>query len=444
MEDSVEDEPVFDVVIIGAGMAGLSCLYRLAKISQIYAKHMKILLLDQSNIPGNPQGSSYGDSRMFRRMYSDPFFSDMQVKALELWKELENDSGEKLLTEHGLLFWGEETDETVEGSIPGAKATMEKLGIAFESFSNGNELVAKFPVMRPKHDDIGIYEEAAGSVNSSRALLAMLQVAKMILENSLVIKGMTRVAKIEVDRDDNKIPAMVISELNDIFPCRQIVLAVNAWTNDMLAKIVNRGAGCTPRPLALNLEVHNIQWGHFQISKELADQYPQWYCFRTSVEDGGLCYGFPASTVSEQTKQKLGLGKNVDLIKVGLDYTPKGTESDSRWISSTMSSFCWEIDESRHAIMTECLKTYFHGVGNCVDRSCSPYCMTQDQYFILDSLACFDTSLSIIKIFAGGNGRAFKFAPLIGQLLAELVTGKPLCFDIWCFGAGRDAVQVYG
>ena len=54
---------------------------------------------------------------MYRQMYSDPYFSRMQARALPLWHQLEAEAGVTLLSEHGLLFYGEANTGT-HGSNP--------------------------------------------------------------------------------------------------------------------------------------------------------------------------------------------------------------------------------------------------------------------------------------------------------------------------------------
>jgi len=48
---------------------------------------------------------------------------------------------------------------------------------------------------------------------------------------------------------------------------------------------------------------------------------------------------------------------------------------------------------------------------NCRDMQASPYTMTKDSFFVLDKLPAHPE----VSMFTGGNGRAFKFAPLIGR-----------------------------
>ncbi len=80
----------------------------------------------------------------------------------------------------------------------------------------------------------------------------------------------------------------------------------------------------------------------------------------------------------------------------------------------------------------------------------SPYSMTRDQYFVLDALpspaateappdAMCDSRRTDLFLFAGGSGRAFKFAPLIGRCLCDLVLGRQPAFDVAPLSARRAA-----
>ena len=90
-----------DTLIIGGGMAGTSSAFGLAQ------KGLKSIVVERGPSVAPPTASSNGDSRMYRRMYSDEFFSKMQATALDRWRDVEEMTGEKLLQKNGLLFYGE-------------------------------------------------------------------------------------------------------------------------------------------------------------------------------------------------------------------------------------------------------------------------------------------------------------------------------------------------
>ncbi len=51
--------------------------------------------------------SSFGDSRMYRRMYDKAYYTRMQEAALTLWQGLEKECGQRIISAHGLLFYGD-------------------------------------------------------------------------------------------------------------------------------------------------------------------------------------------------------------------------------------------------------------------------------------------------------------------------------------------------
>eukprot|EP00192_Tetraselmis_astigmatica_P019612 CAMPEP_0117649580 /NCGR_PEP_ID=MMETSP0804-20121206/1051_1 /TAXON_ID=1074897 /ORGANISM="Tetraselmis astigmatica, Strain CCMP880" /LENGTH=205 /DNA_ID=CAMNT_0005455333 /DNA_START=69 /DNA_END=683 /DNA_ORIENTATION=+ len=175
---------VFDVLIVGAGVAGSSASYYLTRTGG------RRVLIVEKDVPGGKLASSYGQSRMFRRMYSEEYFSTMQAKALELWVTLQDDHGVKLLKEHGLLFYGEDdTGETVEGSIPGVQQVMDKLGIPYDSLSS-DQIRSRWPAT-PQDSDIGCFERTAGSCKADEAISLFMREAlksgAQLVQNTRVV-----------------------------------------------------------------------------------------------------------------------------------------------------------------------------------------------------------------------------------------------------------------
>ena len=61
--------------------------------------------------------------------------------------------------------------------------------------------------------------------------------------------------------------------------------------------------------------------------------------------------------------------------------------------------------------------------------------MTKDVNFILDRLS------ENICIFSGGSGQAYKFAPLIGESLANLAIKNSPIADISCWSKDRSTLN---
>ena len=394
-----------DVLVVGGGVAGTAAA---RELQRQLPPGQTVTVLEAREV-ATAEGSSNGESRMYRRMYSQPMFSQMQAAALELWADVERESGVELLSEHGLLFYGEtDTGETVEGSIPQARATMEELGIPHEHFPDPAAMEARWP-MKCRPGDQGIYERTAGSVHASRACEAMAALAR---KSGAQVREREAVVDLRV-LDDGEVQA--VSSAGKVLRARRVVLAAGAWTNELL------------KPLGLepDLEVHNVHWGHYRVEDPAqAAAYPQWFCFRkpdAATEDGGLYYGFPVMNPGDGS---------APVIKVGVDYTPE------HLVTESMAGFQRGPDPQVVANMDKFIAEHWEGVGERVDMQCSPYCMTKDSYFVLDTLP----GLPQVTIFSGGSGRAFKFGPLLGKVLAELALGKEPSIDVAPFAATRPEV----
>ncbi len=151
-----------DTLIVGGGVAGTATAFALSQ------KGKKSILAEQSDSLAPKTSSSNGDSRMYRKMYSDEFFSKMQATALDRWADVERISGETLLHQNGLLFYGEDTGETVEGSVLGAKETMEKLNLPHTFYENGDAIAKAFPVLEgcKGMPYSGVREDTAGHIRA--------------------------------------------------------------------------------------------------------------------------------------------------------------------------------------------------------------------------------------------------------------------------------------
>src|SRR5712691_2751113 len=88
-----------DVVVIGAGIIGSAAARALG------TRGVDTILLEQFG-PGHARGSSHGATRIFRLSYQEPDYVPMCLRALDLWRELEDAAGERLLITTGGLDAG--------------------------------------------------------------------------------------------------------------------------------------------------------------------------------------------------------------------------------------------------------------------------------------------------------------------------------------------------
>lgn len=400
-----ENESCIDVAVIGAGMAGSSCVYNLAK--ERYPG--SVALFEQGTVC-DVLGSSNGDSRMYREMYSDPFYSRLMSKSLPMWSELEKESGISLLSRNGLLFFGSRsTGETAEGSVPGAIQTVKELGIEHKVFSNCEELKSRFRGLQPGEDDIGVFSYSDGSVNSSEACHAMVKYAKSngtrVRENVTVLGSYAK--------DDDCDSTLLLNHWDVVRVRKKLVLTTGAWTPAFLKYNFN---------FEMQGIVQMVAWGHFELPDEEED-LPQWFCFRSgthfklpmSPDQHGLYYGFPAVPSHGSAKTKR-------MVKVGTDFTPDCAYAGGHVTKADQRNVHKELRDDIRAF----IRCHWPSLGDEVDLQYSPYHTTPSNDFVLGTVPKVQDTI----LFCGGSGRAFKFAPLIGACLADLVQEKKTRVDI--------------
>lgn len=380
-----------DIAIIGAGIAGSACAYFLGAASTDYS----ISVLEQSSV-ANKWGSSHGESRMYREMYSDKFYSNLMSKSLEMWKDIEQKAGNRLLCQNGLLFFGSnDTGETVEGSIKGAIQTMKSLCIDFEVFNDADALSQNFPGIQPRANDVGVFCPSDGSVKSSKACQTLTKLAEA---KGVSVHENCTVLDIETNPRSTEESVLFLSTGKVMRVKKKLVLTTGAWTSRILKEHYN---------LHIDACVQMVAWGHFVLPDD-APEMPQWFCFQENSQtflemegnQSGLYYGFPS--VKHDGKR---------LVKVGTDFEPNCTGPNPMFPKSLRA-----VSKRLREDIISFVQEYWPRVGEMVDMYLSPYHNTPSQDFVLGQLPGFENTF----IFCGDSGRAFKFGPLIGACLADL------------------------
>ncbi|MCL1127236.1 FAD-dependent oxidoreductase [Shewanella surugensis] len=402
-----------DYTIIGAGIAGTSAAYYLSKHLD---SNQKIILLDQGGI-ANKLGSSAGSSRMYREMYSDPFYSKLMKESLVLWRDIEKTTNVKLITQHGLLFFGsKDTGETVEGSILGAEKTMKQLGIEFIKYDTHNAIEAQYPYLRLQPTDIAVYSPADGMIAATKSCQVLANLARQ--KGTNIIEGIN-VCDIE---NNNDLTSTISLSNGDILTTKKLIITTGAWTKDNIEKWFG---------ISLALEIHSVTFGYYQVPKD-EPNFPQWFCFRNHTQTNifpeckGLYYGFPAEKSKDDTN-------NNSAVRVGIDFTPK----NKCYRPEKMADFQYTPDSQIVQDINAFVANHFPQLEENLSMQCSPYSITADQDFVLGKLPGFNH----VFLFCGGNGRAFKFGPKIGKLLADLAQDNPIDCDISRFSPTRLLAQ---
>lgn len=309
---------------------------------------------------GHARGSSHGASRIFRFSYDDPVYVRMAMDALPLWRELEAESGRSILTTLGGLDWGRDLDAHT--------SALADCGAAFDLI-DGAEASRRFPTFAPPNSEPVLYQPDAGIVAADLAVRAMVQLA---VDAGVELREQTPV--IELGTDRNRAEARTDGES---VRARTIVVTAGAWATRLL-----RGV-----EIELPVQVSRQTVAYFRADTEVP------HPIAVDWSDSTVFYTLP----SPGTGIKVGehrIGPAADPDELGMVDGQRVARAET-WVASRVPG---AQPEAVHA--ETCL-----------------YTSTSDERFIL-------AQHGPVVVGSACSGHAFKFAPLIGERLAALATGR--------------------
>ncbi|WP_144122473.1 FAD-dependent oxidoreductase [Catellatospora sichuanensis] len=350
-----------NVVVVGGGVMGSAAAWSLAPYAQVS-------VLEQFE-PGHGRGSSHGSSRIFRLAYPDPFYVELAARALPLWRELEQESGQEILDLTGAVDHGpRERVEPIEAALRAAGRPGEILAPAAAA--------ERWPGLR--FDEHVLFHPDAGRVHADRATAAFRQVAA---KSGADFRHGVRVASVTPAGHDR---VEVVTDGGEVLVADAVVLAVGGWAPDLVARTV---------PGLPRLRVTQEQPVHFPAADPLS--WPSFLHYRGATGSEPGAYG---------------LG-SVDGVKVGFHGVGPQIDADRSDRA---------VDPAALAKVVAYAERWVPGVdtSGAVASTCL-YTLTPDHDFVLDRHGA-------VTVLAGFSGHGFKFAPLIGRLAADLVAGQRL------------------
>jgi len=158
---------VTDVIVIGLGADGSAAAAHLAR------REASVVGLE-AFVRGHTNGSSGGLTRVIRLAYYEhPDYVPLLVRAWELWRELEADTGGEILRQTGGVYVGPRDGELVAGSLRSAREHELE-----HELLDPASLRARLPLFRFDPDWWGLAEATAGYLLPDRAIAAHLAVAE--------------------------------------------------------------------------------------------------------------------------------------------------------------------------------------------------------------------------------------------------------------------------
>jgi monomeric sarcosine oxidase len=364
----------FDCIVIGFGGVGSGALWEGAK------RGWSMLGLDQFG-PSHDRGSSHGQTRIIRRAYFEhPSYVPLVEQSFQLWDELTkrhrtSPAVKPLLIPTGLLQIGPFESEVIRG----VQTSAEKFSLPIEVFTPA-EIEERLPILKVPSHHVGLFESGAGLLRVELCVAAMLQQAsklgaELISDCPVSSWRMAHDGSIEVTCEDR------------IFYGDRLIVSAGAWASQLLGS------------LGLSLRVLRKQQQWFQLDRveqKLASRFP---AFLFEQDDGAVFYGMP----------------EIDHLGMKVAEHSGGEEI------SDPAKLRRELDVFELQRCEQFLKQHFrHSHRRLVHYSQCMYTMSSDGHFIVDNYP----GRAQIAFAAGLSGHGFKFAPLLGKYLVQLVCGE--------------------
>jgi sarcosine oxidase len=349
-----------EVAVVGSGVIGSAAARALG------ARGVQAVMLEQFDL-GHTRGSSHGATRIFRLSYPDADYVRMADRARGAWTALQDDAGEELLVTTGGLDAG-----------PGASAcgsALEACGVE-HAWLTPQDVRARFPGIAVRPGERMLFQPDAGVCLAGRAVAAQLRLAR---RDGVQVRAATRVLGIE-PRGDRAVLHTSSGEIS----AQVAIVAAGPWSEGLLAGAVAR----VPRLVATVQQVRyfaprgpgSARWPTLI---EWPSVGPGWYVV-PMVGDA------PGVKVAAHVP-----GRAVDPRNGPFDEIDFAPEDDA---AAHVRRRLPGLDPAGFAAET-CL-----------------YTMTADEDFVLDREGS-------VVVGGGCSGHAFKFGPLLGEVLADMALG---------------------
>ncbi len=374
-----------DIIVVGGGVMGCAAAYHLAKDGQ------RVLLLEQFAI-GNRNGSSHGASRLFRLLHDGTDYVQLARSAYSAWRELEAESNERLMQQVDGLDLGSAS------ALDAFRTTMQSAGVWFEELDR-DEIMRRFPHFALHEDTIGFYQTDYALFAADRCVAALAAQARLhgatILEHQTVqqIRALSDSVQVHTDKDS--------------YSAERLILSAGSWMRPLVRQLD------LDLPLTVTKEMDTF-YKPRDPAGFMPDRFP---IFRHHLTGRTARWGvgFPIFEHSG--------------VKIVLDCTGRVVNPDDPDRS---------VDQSRLDMVRAYVASVLPTLGeDIIETETCRYTMTPDEDFILDRHPAHPQ----IVIASPCSGQGFKFAVLIGRILADLALRGTTEHNIERFRLNRPALK---
>lgn len=351
-----------DVVVVGAGLTGSSAARTLA------SRGYEVIVAEAFEL-NHDLGSSHGTSRIYRRAYADPFYVGLTGQAEAAWRELVAESGVQLRTQIGAIDAGSrrQPERLVQ--------LLSDSGVEAELLS-ADEGAERWPGMT--FDGPIMFHPEAGYLDANATVRALMDLAQ---EHGAIFRPNTRIESIESTGD-----GVIVRTGQESWSARKVVIAAGAWLPELWDSVA-----LTAQLPAMHVRQQEVF--HYR-HRDPSAQWPS-LVYKGDVELYGLVSGADG----------------------GPEPAMKVAQFDSTTIT-TASTRDGTIDPRAEKVVTDFVARWLPGLDPTpvASQSCL-FTMTADEDFVIDR-----TGHIVVASPCSGHGA--KFAPILGDLIADLVAGS--------------------
>jgi sarcosine oxidase len=374
-----------EVIVVGLGAMGSSACLQLA------ARGVSVIGIDRY-APPHPWGSTHGDTRVTREAIGEGReYVPLVRRSHDLWREIEQETGARLLTRCGIVVLSYPSSEFLEET----RASAREYEIEHTDLTNA-EVRSHYPMFTVDEGIVAYFEPGAGYVRPEAAVAAQLGLARA---RGAHLRFGERVEAWSASRD-----GVTLTTDADTYRSEQLLLCAGAWIGELLPDA--RDIFAVYRQL---LYWFPIREGHAQLRDMPGFIWDLGGRQDEVVHLDGF-YGLPAIDGPDGG------------LKVAAESYDRTTTPDGRQHPATRA----EIDR----MYDECVAPYLPWLGPEPLRTVSClYTSTRGNRFVIDRHPEHESVL----IVSACSGHGFKHSPAIGEAVAQWMTGLQPDIDLGAF-----------
>jgi len=382
----------FDALVLGLGALGSAVLLQLAR------RGIRVLGVVRL-APPHTQGSSHGETRITRCAIGEgEHFTPLALRSHVLWREIESETGAKLLTTRGVLVLSSPARTSfthVENFFANTVAAARKYHIAHEIL-DAEAIRRRYGQFRIRDDEIGYFEPGGGFLRPEACLAAQLELAR---HHGAEIHVNERVLSFAPRRAD-----VVVTTDKDTYVAGQLVVAAGPWLPELLDASLAR---------------------HFRIYRQALF----WFADLAGLFGAGR---FPVF-IWELSGRRQSIYGFPDIDGNGVKIATEQFD-----LATTAAAPGSEVGASEPAAMHAAYVAPFlpQLSATCTRASTCLYTVTADFGFVLDRHP--ESGRVIIASCCSGHG--FKHSPALGEAVAEIIANGRSSIDLRPFEFARLSV----